>query len=174
MPIKITVNVKNSDQALAYIKDVRRKLSSPKANRAVTRVATYWAQSYKAEGAKVGGWAQLAESTQRNRDAQGYDPSHPIMYRQGVLYQLGTQFFLNKQRSSSSTRGTRYDRRISTTASLRLSKGGAMLEIKGPKVFNQWPGRANDRPARPFWFVTPPVKQAAKSGVSEWLVKEVF
>lgn len=174
MPIKITVSLKNYEAAIGYLDRVRTRLRKPEVNKAVTRVALFWASSYRSEGAAVGGWAQLAERTVEDRLQQNYPGSHPIMRRQGVLYALSTQFFVNKKKSSTSKRGTRYDGRISTTASLKFSPGEATLRISGPKVFNQWPGIRQTRPARPFWFVTPQTRQAAKSGMIDWVVNDVI
>lgn len=141
-------------------------------SRPVQAVARYWRNSYRTEGSAVGGWAGLSETTIRNRQYQGYRAG-PILVREGGLRETSTDFFTRRKRSGTLSRTTPYDKRgITATARLVFNPNEAILSIKGPQVYNQWPGR--HRPPRPFWFTTTPVRKEARGSVVEWIVVDVL
>lgn len=174
MPIKVTVTVKGWEAARVYLSAVEKRLRKPDLSRPVQAVARYWRNSYRTEGGAVGGWAALAQRTIEDRAYQGYRAG-PILVRNGGLRELSTDFFARRKRGGSLSRTTPYDpRNITTTAKLVFDPNRAILSIRGPQVYNQWPGHKTPRPARPFWFTTPPVHSEARKSVIEWIVVDVL
>lgn len=173
--VKLTVTFTNEREASDYLARVLDQLRRPKLAKAVNQVGRYWQANYKSEGGDVGGWAALAPSTIANRASQNYS-SGPILYRHGSLYAMSAAFFANENRSTSRSASTPYDKRAghATTVKLSLKDGLAVMAVKGPKVFNQWPAPSQGRPARQFWAMTPAMRRAARQGVIDWMVEGVI
>jgi hypothetical protein len=172
---KVTVQVSGQAELLSYLGSIADKLRSPDLNHSVNYVATYWGSSFRSEGSAIGGWADLAQRTVDDREAQGYNGSNPILYRYGSLYQTSTQFFARAKGSGSMSMDTPYDSRgITTTARLELSPGMAHLSLDGPKTSLQFAGIRTRRAPRPFWFVIPAVTMEARKGLERWIVEDVI
>lgn len=173
--VRVVVTLKGWAEAHAYLERVKKTLRKPDPSKPVNAVGKMWQQNYKTEGGMVGGWAQLAQITIANRRQQGYGAG-PIMIRNSGLYRTSSDFFATRKRGGSRSITTPYGgkTKATATATLTFSTETAVLTISGPQVYNQWPGIRNARPARPFWFTTQPVRNAARGAVVDWILKDVL
>jgi hypothetical protein len=173
MPVNIVIHPGvGVSEARFKVNQMLGKLGKPDVTRSVKHVAKMWAANYKTEGSQVGGWVQLAESTVREREKQGFSGAHPILIRQGSLYAMSTLFFMQGQAGSASGWSTYGNRSIRTTASLEITGGKATLGLSGPKTVHQ---KGNwTPPKRQYWFTDRNVVLAARLGVLEWIRDEVI
>lgn len=149
------------------------RLSRPDPTQAVKKVGDIWAMNYKTEGSYVGGWANLAYQTIRDREARGYGGEHPIMIRRGSLYAMSALFFAQGQPGSASASTNSSGNTATTNASLSIVNGTATLSLSGPLVKHQFGDPSTNLPARPYWFTNKQVVLAARLGVLDWIKREV-
>lgn len=172
MPVNIIIKGGDTRQQRAAVNRIMDKLRVPDPSKAVKRIAEVWALSYRGEGNQVGGWTGLAQSTMEERARQGFNPSGPILIRQGSLYAMSTLFFAQGRRGLASGWSTYGGRSIRTTASLEITNGVATLGLSGPKTIHQ---KGNwTAPKRQYWFTNRVAIQATRLGVVEWIKDEVL
>lgn len=175
MPINIIIeNVGASPRQVQEVfETVYGKLMRPDPTRAVKHVAEVWAVSYRAQGSLVGGWWRLADRTVEERVRQGFG-SGPILRRSGSLYDSSIEFFLAGRPGSRSTSSHYGGRSITTTGTLNISDGTAVLGVSGPKTVHQVGSRIKGIPVRQYWFNNRASQLGARLGVLEWINKEVL
>jgi hypothetical protein len=162
----ITLKWKGIDTTRRQMLAVKNLASNPDTSGMVREVAGVWAENFRGEGSMVGGWRELAESTQRLRESRGFPPDHPILVQTGTLRRVAIEYLL----ASSGPRSA-----FGPGVALSYTTGplSAKLRVSGAKVDNQF--RIRDRragtsqPPRPFWFVNPQVNEAAARGLNKWL-----
>lgn len=170
MPSLITVTYSGLDKAIANIATAKSKLSNVDTSMMVNAIAAVWKVNFDSEGSMVGGWRDLAESTQILREQRGFDPQHPILVQTGVLRRIAIDALLN-------AKGPRRQFGPGVSMSYVGANNSATLRISGAKVDNQFrvrgPQRETSQPPRPFWFVDPTVEKAAADGLRKWLSMEI-
>lgn len=178
MTVSTTVRLRGDQTVVQWLMKVKDRLNDrEKALIGATQaVATEWEANFRSGGARVGGWADLAEATIQNRERQGF-PAGPILIRYGALKRVTTDEFINARGEGSWSGSDPYSKHT-TTGRLTIKKGLAHLEAHGWKVANQY-GHPNSRgsapvPPRPFWFVDRQVTAAAGGAVRDWLLDEVL
>ena len=116
-------------------------------------------KNFASEGKLVGGWAQLRERTQREREALGFDAQHPILYRYGDLKYVTATSLTNATGSATFTATDAQGKSISV--SLNISRGSGEARADGIKSINQG--------TRQYWFTTGPVNRAVRAEAAEVL-----
>jgi len=168
----ISVSVKGMPQALDHIRRVRKAIEDSKddlAFAALNRAAELFEQNFMSEGGAVGGWADLADSTVREREALGFGGEHPILVRYGDLRNITTTSLKAAGRSGTFSATDNGGKTITVT--LKANRGVLNVSALGEKAINQEAG--DDRPARPYWFVDGNVQQAAREGVVRKLAADI-
>lgn len=173
MPVTIRIDPGIGASAARHaLSKILERLQRPDPRKSVQQVAKMWAANYRNEGSMVGGWAQLAASTQKDRADEGFGAAHPILIRYGSLYAMSTLFFMEGRAGSVSSVGSSDGRSIRTSASLDLSGGTAVLGMSGPKTVHQ---KGNwTPPKRQYWFTDRNIVLAARVGAIEWIRDEVI
>lgn len=173
----ITFDVVGVPQRLQRFSRFVAEVSGPKPPLiASKRVALIWSKNFTEEGSLVGGWDGLGERTQDIRESQGFGREHPIMRRDGALFDVAIAGFMQQRTGAGTWAWTASDNYSGkpTTASLTITDGKARAVVTGWKVTNQWgfTSRGRKTPARPFWFVNPMVEQHARDGVRSFVNRE--
>jgi hypothetical protein len=170
--MQVEVQVAGLREAIDYIERFENRLKNRNRGlfKAVNRIADVWLDNFQSEGARVGRWDALADSTQAKRAAQGFSPDHPILERSGALKDIAVAGFTAVDTNRTQARGDSYSDQL-TTSSIHVSDGVAELNAHGWKVANQ---ERRGHPARPIWFVDKTVLFAARGGVVDWVVNDVI
>lgn len=175
MPIKMTLKVTGFDKALAHIKKVYDYMDdhagedSTKAG--FNAAGTVFEKNFIAEGTGfgLGGWADLAESTVRKREAAGFGGEHPILFRYGDLRVI-TATSLRVADGSGTFAATDPEGKT-IMVELNMGKDGGYARATGDKAWNQV--QTATAPARPFWFTTRTVEIAVRKRVVETLADNI-
>jgi hypothetical protein len=156
------------DKTLANVAKIAKTLAHPDLNVAVRAMAGIWQSNFSGEGSAVGGWRPLTETTNRVREQRGYPREHPILVQSGTLRRAAIDSLLN-------VNGPRVMTGKGVMMSWQPAGMHGTLQISGEKVSNQFRirDRTMDQPARPFWFVTPEVEQAAAAAIGQWIEGEI-
>lgn len=178
MPIRVTVRGGSTHQQQQWLKGLVTRLRDPREGlvKAANATARVWEKNFRSGGAAVGGWADLAEATIRNREKQGM-PTGPVLIKYGALKAVVTEGFMEASGPGRWSKSDPYSPHT-TTGRLTIKRGLATLSAHGWKVANQYghPNRRGSRPVppRPFWFVDRNVMAASKSAVEKWIADEVI
>ena len=153
------------------MRSFHQKIQEPDHSWSIRQMAKVWERNFTAEGAAVGGWAELRPYTQEVRIERGYNPEHPILVQTGDLRRIVITSLQNA-RGPRSVSG----RGIAMTSVYHGLQ--ATLNASGAKAENQYGGKATldgkpraRIPARPFWFVNDEVTTAAAHGLQKWVTK---
>jgi hypothetical protein len=173
MTMQIAIATSGYPQMMARLDRLQSDLSHNKAGlvKIVRRIGDVWKKNFDEEGQMVGGWPALAEMTQAIRESQGFSPTHPILERSGALRKAVVDFVTNARDSGTGTYADTYGG-PSTTSTLTVTDGQAVIVAKGWKVSNQY--NTAEHPARQFWFVDKSVLGAARTGLVEWITDDVL
>lgn len=170
----IEVRTSGLNEAQAFLQQLDRNMRDKRdlgLIRSVNRIADVWKDNYDREGNRVGGWAALADETQRKRARLGYGAQHPILRRDGVLRDVAVGAFTSARGPFAKSDFDGYGG-DTTTSTLDLNDGVATLNAHGWKVSNQY--RAGNHPPREMWFVDKTVRYAARAGLVDWLINDVI
>ena len=176
MPIRVTLKGGTTTLQQQYLKRVQDRLRDPQKGlvKAANAAASLWEKNFRSGGKAVGGWAELAEATKRNRARQGM-PSGPILIKYGALKAVVTEGFMSARGPGAWMKTDPYSPHT-TRGRLAIRRGVATLSAHGWKVANQY-GHPNHTgraiPPRPFWFVDRNVMAASKTAVEKWIADEV-
>jgi len=177
MPIRVTIKGGDARLQQQYLQRIEKRLRDPREGliRAANATAGVWEENFRRRGSHVGGWAQLAEATIRNRERQGM-PRGPVLIKYGALKAVVTEGFMEAKGPKSWSKTDPYSPHT-TRARLAVSKGVATLSAQGWKIANQYghPNRSGKAiPPRPFWFVNRKVMAMSKRAVEQWIADEVI
>jgi hypothetical protein len=173
--LTVNVDVVGLVEAMRYLRKVDRRLNGDRDDglfKVVNRISDVWLDNFRSEGARVGGWSQLADSTRERRGAQGFNPEHPILERSGALRSATIDAFTRVRSNRSFSKSDSYSNSNPTTSSISISNGTARLNARGWKVLNH--ERIGGHEARPIWFVDKTVMFAAQGGLVDWVVNDVL
>lgn len=120
-------------------------------------------------GFGVGGWADLADSTVKKREALGFSGSHPILVRYNDLRTITATSLRIAGGSGTFSATDPQGRRIEV--SLNISEGNSWAVASGEKALNQ--NQTKYAPARPFWFTTKTVQFAVRRRAVETLADKI-
>lgn len=164
----VTAKYTGIDAAIKRIVRARQVLSEPKMHQSVQRMAGVWQSNFSGEGSMVGGWRQLADFTNDERQRRGYPREHPILVQSGGLRRVAIEGLLK-------VNGPQWLQAKGVSMVYNPGNAGASLRISGTKVSNQFRIRTRDMdsPPRPFWFVDRNVTGAATEGLHDWIKKEL-
>lgn len=177
MPIRVTLRGGDSRAQQQWLRRTESRLRDGRDGlvKAANAVARVWEKNFRSGGGMVGGWAQLAEATKRNRARQGM-PQGPVLIKYGALKSVVTDSFIAARGPGTWSKTDPYSPHT-TRGRLTVQKGLAQLSATGWKVANQYghPNRTGRAiPARPFWFVDRRVAAASKQAVEKWIADEVI
>jgi hypothetical protein len=168
-------DVVGMERANAGIRQLKSMLNQKKevfARGALHEVAAVFDKNFAAEGKATGGWAPLAEQTQRRREALGFGAKHPILVRYADLRQFTAQALKTVGPSASFAGGGAGGRDIRVVVS--SGNGAVNVVASGGQAENQIEDTAANRPARPFWYINQTVLAAVRRGGSDSLHKEIL
>jgi hypothetical protein len=157
MPYRLTVYFRGLPKARGELANITRYLKN-EAGKEVTRGAfnaagEVFTENFDNEGRNAPiKWPALRERTQREREALGFPPDHPILIRYGDLkYAVATRLM----DATGPTTFTATDAQGGTISlSLNISKTGGVAHATGEKAGNQY--------TRPFWYANQTVKRAVR------------
>jgi len=172
MPIRLTVSVTGFDLALARIKAVDKVVHNSGKDvslAALNAMGKIFQRNFSSEGGEVGGWAELADSTVRERTSQGFSGTNPILIRYGDLREWTATNL--RTVSGSGTFGATDAGGKSIQVSVKSGNSGTIVTASGVKSLNQNPTKY--APARPYWFTTTAVQQAARTAAVKALAANI-
>lgn len=160
MPYKMTVYFRGMPKAISELRTVNRYIIR-QARKDLTiagfnAAGDVFERNFQTEGKAggLGGWAQLAERTQEEREALGFDPNHPILVRYGDL-RYATSTLLRDAKGSAVFMSTdKQGHDIAVT--LNIGHNSGVARAFGDKAQNQ--------ETRQFWMTTQPVTRAVRKG----------
>jgi len=173
MPIRLTVTVKGFDAAVLRIlavDKVVRNSGKDMSIAALNAMGKVFESNFQSEGSMVGGWEQLADRTVENRMLLGFPGEHPILYRYGDLREWTATGL--RRATGSGTFGATDAQGKSIEVSIKAGKNGAIVTASGVKSINQ-NETARGAPARPYWFTTSVVQDAARKGAVKALAANI-
>lgn len=173
MPYKFTVYFRGMPKAISELRTlsnfVNREAGEKITKAAFNAAGDVFDRNFETEGRAggLGGWAALAERTQQEREALGFDANHPILFRYGDLRAV-TAISLRDANGSDTFRSTdAQGKTINVT--LTIGRRGGKATATGDKAWNQIPAPT----ARPFWFTTQPVTRAVRKSAGALMNDEI-
>jgi hypothetical protein len=169
---QVRMTVSGLPQALKAIATIEDSVGNKKDDysyAALRGAATVFDKNFATEGGEVGGWADLAEQTVRERERKGFGGAHPILIRYGHLREVTATSLMDADGSRTFTKMDNDGNSINV--SLKSRNGVLNVSAGGEKAVNQFAG--DNRPARPYWFVNGHVQAEARKHVVEQLTKMI-
>lgn len=172
MPVNLSVTVKGFDAAILRIKAVDRvvhRSGKDVSIAALNAMGKIFEDNFKTEGGGVGGWRDLEDSTIANRVALGFPGSHPILIRYGDLRQWTATALSDADGSGTFGAVDAQGKDINIT--IKAGNSGTTVTASGVKSLNQNPTKY--AAARPYWFTTTVVQQAARKAAVRALAANI-